>query len=84
MIRSGAGFVTLAATRSAFRALPVAGLALQLGVDRFLSDARALTNLVGNGVATVVVSAWEKELDRSKLRAVLTGGSVDVKEGVGA
>jgi len=49
-------------------------MALILGIDRFMSECRALTNIVGNGVATVVVSAWEKELDRSKLRAALGRG----------
>ena len=81
---TGAGFITLAATLAVVPTIPLSGMVLILGIDRFMSECRALTNLVGNGVATVVVSAWEKELDRSKLRAVLTGGSVDVKEGVGA
>ena len=51
--------------------IPVAGLALILGVDRFMSEARALTNLVGNGVATVVVSRWERELDKDRMSQVL-------------
>ena len=72
---TGAGFVTLAATLSAFPALPVAGLALLLGVDRFLSEARALTNLVGNGVATVVVARWEGALDRERMDRVLRDGA---------
>lgn len=63
---TGGGFVTLAATLSATGTLPVEGLALLLGVDRFMSEARALTNLIGNGVATVVVAKMEKEFDESK------------------
>jgi aerobic C4-dicarboxylate transport protein len=64
---TGSGFITLAATLSVIPTLPVAGLVLILGIDRFMSECRALTNIVGNGVACVVISAWEKELDRSKL-----------------
>ena len=65
---TGSGFIVLAATLSAVGNLPVAGLALILGIDRFMSEARALTNLVGNGVATIVVANWTKELDKEKLR----------------
>jgi aerobic C4-dicarboxylate transport protein len=68
---TGGGFITLAATLSAVGDIPVAGLALILGVDRFMSEARALTNLVGNGVAAVAVSRWEGELDLARARAVL-------------
>src|SRR5512133_459382 len=68
---TGSGFVTLAATFAAIPTIPVAGLALILGIDRFMSEARALTNLVGNGVATVVVSGWENELDRARMQRVL-------------
>ena len=68
---TGAGFITLAATLSAVPSVPVAGLALILGIDRFMSEARALTNIIGNGVATLVVSRWEKELDISSLRREL-------------
>jgi aerobic C4-dicarboxylate transport protein len=68
---TGSGFVTLAATFAAIPTIPVAGLALILGIDRFMSEARALTNLIGNGVATVVVSRWENELDAERLHAVL-------------
>ena len=64
---TGSGFIVLAATLSAVGHLPVAGLALILGIDRFMSEARALTNLVGNGVATVVVAKWCKELDEETL-----------------
>jgi len=68
---TGSGFITLAATLSAVPTIPVAGLALILGIDRFMSEARALTNLIGNGVATIVVSKWERELDESKLRSTM-------------
>jgi len=69
---TGSGFITLAATFAAIPTIPVAGLALILGVDRFMSEARALTNMIGNGVATVVVSRWEKELDTDKMRRMLS------------
>jgi len=68
---TGSGFVTLAATLSVIPAIPVAGLALILGIDRFMSEARALTNLIGNGVATVVAAKWENELDTQKLDVAL-------------
>src|SRR5438045_1693202 len=64
---TGSGFIVLAATLSSVPTIPVAGLALILGIDRFMSEARALTNLIGNGVATVVVSKWEKELDHAQM-----------------
>lgn len=67
---TGAGFITLAATMSMVN-LPVEGLALILGLDRFMSEARALTNVVGNGVATVAIARWEKELDQQSLRREL-------------
>ncbi|QJW47418.1 dicarboxylate/amino acid:cation symporter [bacterium BFN5] len=70
---TGSGFITLAATLSVIPTIPVAGLALILGIDRFMSEARALTNLIGNGVATVVVSSWENELDKEKLQKTLHG-----------
>ena len=70
---TGSGFIVLAATLSAVGHVPVAGLALILGIDRFMSEARALTNLVGNGVATVVVSKWEGALDMEMLREKLAG-----------
>ncbi len=70
---TGGGFVTLAATLSATSAVPVAGLTLILGIDRFMSEARALTNLIGNGVATVVVARWENELDRVQLTRAMAG-----------
>lgn len=64
---TGSGFITLAATLSTVPTIPVAGLALILGIDRFMSEARALTNLIGNGVATIVAAKWENELDHQKL-----------------
>jgi aerobic C4-dicarboxylate transport protein len=69
---TGSGFIVLAATLSAVPTIPVAGLALILGIDRFMSEARALTNLIGNGVATIVVSKWEKELDVEQMRQGLS------------
>jgi aerobic C4-dicarboxylate transport protein len=72
---TGAGFITLAATLTVVPGIPAAGLALILGIDRFMSEARALTNFVGNGVATIVVSGWEKDLDRDRLRTELNGGT---------
>lgn len=77
---TGSGFIVLAATLSAVGHLPVAGLALILGIDRFMSEARALTNLVGNAVATVVVAKWVKEMDNDKLASELaSGGAPDRK-----
>lgn len=70
---SGAGFITLAATLAIVPEVPIAGMTLILGVDRFMSECRALTNLVGNGVATIVVAKWEKQLDGGQLRAALNG-----------
>ena len=68
---TGSGFIVLAATLSAVGTVPVAGLALILGIDRFMSEARALTNLIGNGVATLVVAKWTNELDVDRLQAGL-------------
>ena len=68
---TGSGFIVLAATLSAVGHVPVAGLALILGIDRFMSEARALTNLIGNGVATVVVGKWCGELNEARMRKVL-------------
>ena len=68
---TGAGFITLAATLTVVPSVPVAGLALILGIDRFMSEARALTNIIGNGVATIVVARWENELDRDQLQREL-------------
>ncbi|MDA7418544.1 dicarboxylate/amino acid:cation symporter [Xenophilus arseniciresistens] len=68
---TGSGFIVLAATLSAVGNVPVAGLALILGIDRFMSEARALTNLIGNGVATVVVGKWTGDLDTQRMKQVL-------------
>ncbi|WP_156322718.1 dicarboxylate/amino acid:cation symporter [Rhizobium sp. AAP116] len=70
---TGAGFITLAATLSVVPAVPVAGMALILGIDRFMSECRALTNFIGNAVATVVVARWEGELDQTLFHAALGG-----------
>jgi len=68
---SGAGFITLAATLSTVNPALVPGMAILLGIDKFMSECRALVNFTGNGVATVVVASWEGELDRDKLTAAL-------------
>ena len=70
---TGGGFITLAATLQAVGTVPLAGLTLLLGVDRFMSEMRALTNLVGNGVATIMVAKWEGELDEDRMARVLSG-----------
>ena len=79
---TGAGFITLAATLAVVPSIPVAGLALILGIDRFMSEARSLTNFIGNGVAAVVVSRWENELDMAVLKRELSGApdSIDARE----
>jgi aerobic C4-dicarboxylate transport protein len=74
---TGSGFVTLAATLTATDSVPVAGIALILGIDRFMSEARAITNLIGNGVATVAIARWEGALDRDRMRRVLAGEPVN-------
>ena len=74
---TGGGFITLAATLEAVPSVPLAGLTLLLGVDRFMSEMRALTNLVGNGVATIVVAKWERELNEGTMVRVLNGGGPD-------
>ena len=68
---TGAGFITLAATLSVVPAVPVAGMALILGIDRFMSECRALTNLVGNACATIVVARWDNALDKDVLDETL-------------
>jgi aerobic C4-dicarboxylate transport protein len=70
---TGGGFITLAATLSSLGTVPVAGITLLLGVDRFMSQMRSLTNLIGNGVATVVVAKWEHEFDHARAIRVLDG-----------
>ncbi len=77
---TGAGFVTLAGTLAATDARLLPGLAIVFGIDKFMSEVRALTNITGNGVATIIVSLWEGELDRTKMAAAL--GDVDLGEAV--
>ena len=77
---TGAGFITLAATLSIVPTVPVAGMALILGVDRFMSECRSLTNFIGNAVAAVVVSRWEGRLDRAQFDAALAGRLPPVTE----
>jgi aerobic C4-dicarboxylate transport protein len=74
---AGGGFITLAATLSSLGTVPVAGITLLLGVDRFMSQMRGLTNLAGNAVATIVVAKWEGEFDASKAGAIIEGGVED-------
>ncbi len=75
---TGAGFITLAATLAVVPSVPIAGMALILGIDRFMSECRALTNFVGNAVATLVVARWEGELDREALNAALGSPSKEL------
>jgi aerobic C4-dicarboxylate transport protein len=77
---TGSGFIVLAATLSAVGHVPVAGLALILGIDRFMSEARALTNTIGNGVATLVVAKWTGELDEEQLHRQLDGKAIDADQ----
>lgn len=70
---TGSGFITLAATLAVVPSVPVVGMALILGVDRFMSECRALTNFIGNAVACIVVARWENEVDEDKLAAALAG-----------
>jgi aerobic C4-dicarboxylate transport protein len=78
---TGAGFITLAATLSIVPSVPVAGMALILGVDRFMSECRSLTNFIGNAVATVVVSRWERSIDMERFRAVIANRGEAYPEG---
>ena len=66
----GASFIALVGTLAVVPTIPVAGMALILGIDRFMSEARALVNMIGNGVATVVMARWENELDKEKLKII--------------
>ena len=75
---TGAGFITLAATLAVVPGIPIESLALLVGIDRFMSECRALTNLIGNGVATVVISRWEGEVTPAQLDAQLRGENGDV------
>jgi aerobic C4-dicarboxylate transport protein len=77
---AGGGFVTLAATLSTIPTVPVAGLALLIGIDRFMSEARAITNLIGNGVGTVVVARWNGALDGRRMNRVLGGATAEELE----
>jgi aerobic C4-dicarboxylate transport protein len=74
---TGSGFVTLAATLSAIPILPVSGLALLIGIDRFMSEARAITNLIGNALAAVVVAKWEGALDEDRMHRLLDAPAGD-------
>lgn len=78
---TGAGFITLAATLMVVPSVPVAGMALILGIDRFMSECRAITNFIGNAVATIVVARWEGELDQARLQAALSGATVTSEDG---
>jgi len=80
---TGAGFITLASTLAVVPSIPVAGMALILGIDRFMSEARALTNIIGNAVATVVVSRSENELDMERMRQALAGELPDGQPVIG-
>jgi aerobic C4-dicarboxylate transport protein len=77
---TGAGFITLASTLSIVPDVPVAGMALILGVDRFMSECRSLTNFMGNAVATVVVARWEGALDRTRLDAAMAGNPLPLEQ----
>ncbi|MET3131953.1 aerobic C4-dicarboxylate transport protein [Oxalobacteraceae bacterium GrIS 1.11] len=77
---TGAGFITLAATLAVVPTIPVAGMALILGIDRFMSEARALTNFIGNGVASIVVSKWENELDHDQLQRELAHPTIPAND----
>lgn len=77
---TGSGFIVLAATLSAVGGVPVAGLALILGIDRFMSEARALTNLIGNGIATIVVGKWGNDVDMLRLHQCLNNETLEEAE----
>jgi aerobic C4-dicarboxylate transport protein len=77
---TGGGFITLAATLSVVSHIPVEGLALLVGIDRFMSEARAITNLIGNGVATMAISRWEGALDLQRATAVLAADTEALAE----
>ena len=86
---TGGGFITLAATLAALGSIPVAGITLLLGVDRFMSEQRSITNLIGNGIATIVVAKWEGEFDQTQANRVLNGDHqtyeefLELQEGAG-
>ena len=75
---TGAGFITLAATLTIVPTIPIASLAVLVGIDRFMSQCRALTNAIGNGVATLVVARWENELDTVQLARELAAGPPEI------
>jgi aerobic C4-dicarboxylate transport protein len=77
---TGGGFITLAATLSVLGTIPVAGITLLLGVDRFMSEMRTVTNLIGNGVATIVIARWENEFDDRKAQRILNRVPSDEQE----
>ncbi|WP_145002297.1 dicarboxylate/amino acid:cation symporter [Pseudomonas oryzihabitans] len=77
---TGSGFITLAATLASLGTIPVAGMVLLLGVDRFMSEARAITNTIGNGVATLAIARWVGALDRQRLKAALDGKATPAPE----
>jgi aerobic C4-dicarboxylate transport protein len=79
---TGAGFVTLAATLAVVPSIPVAGLALILGIDRFMSEMRSITNFIGNGVAAIVIARWENELDLQRLQQELRPAAISAGDGV--
>jgi aerobic C4-dicarboxylate transport protein len=79
---TGGGLITLAATLSALGTVPIAGIALIIGVDRFLSEMRSVTNIIGNGVATIVISRWEGQFDAERASAVLSGTQTAVEDDV--
>jgi aerobic C4-dicarboxylate transport protein len=74
---TGGGFVTLAATLAVFPTIPVAGLALIVGIDRFMSEARSITNLIGNGVGTIVIARWEGGLNARQMKRILNGEAIE-------
>ena len=80
---TGAGFITLAATLAAVPSIPIASLALLVGIDRFMSECRAITNLIGNGVGTLVISRWENEVSADQIRKNLrkSGSILDLPHG---
>jgi Na+/H+-dicarboxylate symporter len=78
---AGAGFIALAATLASVGKIPVAGLVLLVGIDRFVNSARAVTNLIGNGIATIVIARWEKAFDKKQADAVLNGATNDLQTG---
>jgi len=77
---AGSGFITLAATLAAIPSIPSAALALLLGIDRFMSEVRSITNLIGNAIATVAIAHWDNALDLNQARAVLAGNQLPEAE----